>query len=279
MRAGGFAVAAALALAGCERAPPDPALAPARHEYGARTVQACVAGKRLGGTGRIDDWRPPGGPLVLVRTPSNYRAELAHPLLLVFPGAGQSAAASERFVRLTALATAEGFIVAYPPSRRLSEAAVRASSTLIQDLAANWCIDVDRVVVAGHSDGGTTAAALGFLPDVALRPTAIIASAAGLRRSDLDGYVCPSARPVLVLGQSGDKHFPGYARELASWYAECNACATVSSQAPACEAPPECKGAPVQYCEGSGNHMQWPPFNDVVRRFLRTNTDPALTSR
>ncbi len=53
----------------------------------------------------------------LVKAPVNYDATRRHPLLVVFSPAGASAEDSERFTRLTPLATRKGFIVAYVAHR------------------------------------------------------------------------------------------------------------------------------------------------------------------
>ena len=54
---------------------------------------------------------------------------IAHPLLVVFAPAGLSAAASERIIGLTTIATGKGFLIAYADY-------VRTSISAIEDLSA-----------------------------------------------------------------------------------------------------------------------------------------------
>ena len=54
---------------------------------------------------------------------------IAHPLLVVFAPAGLSAAASERIIGLTKIATGKGFLIAYADH-------VRTSISAIEDLSA-----------------------------------------------------------------------------------------------------------------------------------------------
>jgi polyhydroxybutyrate depolymerase len=84
----------------------------------------CVAGARIGRAGASDREASAEGLLYHVRTPSNYDATIAHPLLMVYAAAGQSGLASERMTGLTPTATAAGFVVAYADHRPLGIPAV-----------------------------------------------------------------------------------------------------------------------------------------------------------
>ncbi len=242
---------------------------PAATRYSDDAPRVCRA---LAGTaGRHNDERTAGGTPYRVRTPANYDPAIAHPVLLVYPGAGQSGAASERHTGLTPAATAAGYIVAFADHRRLSLAVLDDLATIPAALAKKWCVDPARVYVTGHSDGGTAAAAMAFRDDDGFVPAAIIPSAAGLKAEDLAAYRCPSPLPVLIFHSADDRLFAGFGRSAAQWWATCNSCAaTTHTTRDSCVAFDECPAAaPVHYCEGDGGHRRWPQRNAALLQFLR----------
>lgn len=241
---------------------------PAATRYRDNAPRVCEA--LPGNAGRHDDERTAGGIRYRVRTPANYDRAIAHPLLIVYPGAGQSGAASERHTALTPAATAAGFIVAYADHRRLSLPVLDDLATIPAAIAKTWCVDPGRVFATGHSDGGTAAAAMAFRADDGFNPAAIAPSAAGLTAEDLAAYSCPSALPVLIFHSAEDELFPGFGRDAARWWAACNGCANTSHAThDGCVEFDRCPGsAPVHYCEGSGSHRRWPARNARLLRFL-----------
>lgn len=195
---------------------------------------------------------------VRVRAPANHRPTAPHPLLVVYAAAGMTPSASERWTGFTPVATAAGWLVAYAQHVRPSRAALRRLGAVPATVAAHYCVDPARVVVAGHSDGGTTATALSV--EGTLAPRALVASAAGFRGEDLAGFACPAPLPVLVHHGARDRLFPGWGRETAAWWAGCNGCAPAAAQ----PLPGTCLhyagcAAPVHYCEGDHGHATWPP--------------------
>ena len=100
-----------------------------------------------------------------VRTPANYDAGIAHPLLVVYAPAGANARQNEALTRLTSAATREGFIVAYASNRSMSVETVIKFSKLPAGVAGKWCIDLRRVYATGHSDGGTVSTAIAVLDE------------------------------------------------------------------------------------------------------------------
>lgn len=242
---------------------------PAATHYRDDAQRVCAA--LTGTAGRHNDERTAGGIRYLVRTPANYDRAVAHPLLLVYPGAGQSGAASERHTGLTPPATAAGFIVAYADHRRLSLPVLDDLATIPGAIAMHWCIDSARVYVTGHSDGGTAAAAMAFRQDDDFTPSAIAPSAAGLTSEDLAAYSCPSPLPVLIFHSADDRLFPGFGRSAAQWWASCNGCAaTTHVTRDHCKEFDRCpERAPVRYCEGDGSHRRWPGRNATLLQFLR----------
>ena len=259
-----FAAAFVATTLACSQEPIEPAATNYRDDA-ARVCEALP-----GQAGRFDDEHTPGGIRYRVRTPANYAADIAHPLLIVYPGAGQSGAVSERHTGLTPAATAAGFIVAYADHRRLSLPVLDDLATIPGAIATQWCVDRERVFVTGHSDGGTAASAMAFRQDDGFTPAGIAPSAAGLVAEDLAGYSCPQPLPVLILHSANDKLFPGFGRGAADWWAACNGCAATTSAAKnACLDFERCPvAAPVRYCEGDGSHSQWPARNATLLQFF-----------
>ena len=260
-----FTAALVVATLACS----EESIAPAATHYRDDEPRVCVA--LPGAAGRHDEEHTPGGIRYRVRTPANYDAAVAHPLLLVYPGAGHSSAASERHTGLTPAATAAGFIVAYADHRRLSLPVLDDLATIPAAIAARWCVDPGRMYVTGHSDGGTAAAAMAFRADDGFTPSGIAPSAAGINADDLAAYDCPQPLPVIILHSADDKLFPGFGRSAAQWWAGCNRCATTTHAThDDCVEFDRCpEHAPVRYCEGDGSHRRWPARNATLLQFLR----------
>lgn len=204
-----------------------------------------------------------------VITPANYRAEVAHPLLVVWAPAGLNEALSERFTGLTGPATARGFVVAYVRSVPLGYRALRALAQVPVDIVAEWCIDPGRIAYTGHSDGGTVSNALAVLPGLAVRPAAIAPSAMGMQAADMAEFSCPEPTAVMLMHNLDDDHFPDYGQGVARWWADCNRCSDnhQPSDHPGCEAFSDC-AATTLLCRAPGNHAHWPAFDHDAMRFL-----------
>lgn len=268
-RPGGVARAAALAVAVgvglCACGPDAPPIEPAR--YDAREASpACDSGAVVAPP-PVDLLATPGGARFRVRAPSNYDPRRAHPLLVVFAPAGFGTAATEAHAGLTGVATRAGFVIAFAEHRPLSPAWVRVQGEIPAAVMRHWCIDPTRVVLAGHSDGGTVAQAAAFLQAVTPAPAAVLASGAGIRAEDLAGQSCPPPLSVLVFHSRDDAHFPppGFGPDMARWWAECNRCRAEPGMpdASGCRTYDGCAvGTSTTYCETRGAHASW-------------NTDPA----
>jgi polyhydroxybutyrate depolymerase len=249
------------------------ALVPAPYYHAEKTPTACPAGPRA----RDPDpagLRTPGGIPIRVRAPANYDLRRAHPLLVVFAPAGIGPALSEHFTGLTHEATAAGFVVAYAGSRGLTQRVIRDLAQVAPTVAQRYCIDLERLVYTGHSDGGTISSALAFLPDIAPRPAAIIPSAAGIRGEDLARESCPAPLAVMVLHGDRDRLFPGFGREAARWWAQCNRCEGAPREEPeGCLVWPECGAdGETRYCGHPGRHLDWPDRNKDIVAFARRAT-------
>jgi polyhydroxybutyrate depolymerase len=233
----------------------------------------CAANLPAGGAGATDDLQTSGGIAVSVRTPRNYDATRAHPLLVVLAPAGYDRHRSERFAGLTTSATSVGFVVAYADHIALTMAAFPQLGEIPKLVSARWCIDTARVSFAGHSDGGSSAAAMAFLNASSIRPAAVVVSGAGLRAEDLRAYACPTGIDAMIVHSRGDERFPppAFGREPAQWWAACNQCAPTPSAADAdgCMQFSRCASdTQVRYCEVATTHDQWPGLDGAMLKFV-----------
>jgi polyhydroxybutyrate depolymerase len=236
----------------------------------------CAPGARTGPAGQDDSLSTPAGIRLGVRTPRNYDATRAHPLLVVFAPAGHGRVRSEQLAGLTQAATARGFIVAYADHRRLARPTFDELGRIPALVAARWCIDTRRIYIAGHSDGGASAAAVGFLGTSSLPPAALIVSGAGIRAEDLTQYACPEPLSVMLIHSREDELFPppAFGYGPSQWWAACNRCAPQTR--PAAEGCVEyagcAQGARTLYCEAAGPHSNWPGLNGTMLDFLSGQT-------
>ena len=240
------------------------------YAYEQRVVD-CAPGTRPGLAGIRDDQRSATGIGYNVRTPANYDPRVAHPLLMVYAPAGVNRFGSESLTGLTRAATQAGFIVAYANRRRLSIDVIQELGTIPGLIAEKWCVDLDRIFLTGHSDGGTVAVALAVLDHTRHIPTAIAPSAAGFTAQDLGAFACPAPLSVMVMHSAEDRHFPGYGRQIADWWAACNRCEKQASprRADGCRSYPNCAGGVrTLYCEGTGSHLEWPDLNPQLLAFF-----------
>lgn len=207
----------------------------------------------------------------MVRTPSNYDATFAHPLLMVYAPAGQSRWASERFVGLTTAATGAGFVVVYADHRQLNIPTVEQLAAIPELVAMDWCIDEKRVFATGHSDGGTASLALALLEKTKKIPAAIAPSAAGWTGKDLQSFQCRDPIPVMIMHGKNDTLFPGWGAQTSAWWAGCNRCDVAKTKIVegGCRAYLGCAaGGATLYCEGTGGHRDWPNLNRVMLKFF-----------
>jgi polyhydroxybutyrate depolymerase len=207
----------------------------------------------------------------MVRTPSNYDATFAHPLLMVYAPAGQSRWGTERFMGLTTAATGAGFVVGYADHRQLNIPAIEQLGAIPELVAKEWCIDEQRVFVSGHSDGGTASLALAVLEKTKKIPAAIAPSAAGWTGKDLEEFQCRDPLPVMIMHSKNDSLFPGWGAQTSAWWAACNHCdvtKTITLEG-GCRAYRGCaSGGATLYCEGTGSHRDWPNLNRIMLDFF-----------
>jgi len=231
----------------------------------------CPVGSRQGLAGAIDGKVSADGIRYMIRTPSNYDATFAHPLLMVYAPAGQSRWGTERLMGLTTMATGAGFVVSYADHKQLNIPTVEQLGTIPGLVAKEWCIDEKRVFVTGHSDGGTASMALAVLDQTKKIPAAIAPSAAGWTGKDLESFQCPHPIPIMVMHGKNDSLFPGWGAQTSAWWAGCNQCDITKTKTVegGCRAYHGCaSGGATLYCEGAGSHRDWPNLNRVMLEFF-----------
>jgi polyhydroxybutyrate depolymerase len=236
----------------------------------------CDPGTKPGSAGASNDEQTPAGIRYMVKTPVNYIATIAHPLLMVYPPGGKNRYESEEYMYLTQEATAAGFIVAYADHRAMSPDTIEKLAVIPGLIEQKWCIDHKQIFLTGHSDGGTTAMAIAFLDGTKHIPAAIAPSAMGIRGEDLKAYQCPDPLPVMLMHSSQDRLFPGYGKEAIQWWAACNGCdaSPPVKDADGCVTYRGCKNnATTRYCEGTGSHTTWPGSNKAIIEFFRGSQD------
>ena len=115
----------------------------------------CDPGTKPGTAGASNDEKTLTDIRYMVKTPVNYNATIAHPLLMVYAPARTNRFESEDFVHLTQEATTAGFIVAYADHRTMTPKAIEELAAIPGLIEKKWCIDNKRIFLTGHSDGGT----------------------------------------------------------------------------------------------------------------------------
>jgi polyhydroxybutyrate depolymerase len=235
------------------------------------TAGHCLAGIRPGAAGATDGKVSAEGIKYMVRTPSNYDATFAHPLLMVYAPAGMTRWTSERFAGLTTEATRAGFVVVYTDHKQLNIPTVEQLGMIPGQVAKEWCIDEKRVYATGHSDGGTASLMLAVLDKTKTVPTAVAPSAAGVTGKDLESFQCRDPIPVMIMHGKNDSLFPGWGAQTSAWWAGCNHCNGTKTKniEGGCVAYQDCAAnGPTVYCEGTGTHRDWPNLNRVMLEFF-----------
>lgn len=252
--------------------------------YTANLKPACAPASRSGAAGFTNGLVSAKGIRYYVRTPQNYKAEYAHPLLMVYASGDSGGRSNEANTGLTKAATEAGFVVAYADSRaRAAKSPLEMENilelgTIPAQIAATWCIDTGRIFFTGHSNGGTISNALAILPESPAQPAAIAPSAAGMNDNDLKAYACKKPMPAMIQHSVNDHFFPGYGQQIAKWWAKCNQCSGEAGKADGgCTAYQGCS-APTVFCEGDGPHATWPGRNRQIIDFFSSVSRPRASA-
>ena len=269
----------AFVLIGTLLPPPKPELGTA--SYPQRTSKACASGPRDGQSGFTDTQLSERGIQYYVRTPKNYDATRAHPLLMVYSPGDRGGLGTERYTGLTTAATKAGYIIAYADNRpRTAPSSFRPiSKEWIMELgrlpaliASHWCIDENQIILSGHSNGATASTALTILPESTVNASAIIISGAGWAKENFEKHSCPTPRPVMIMHSENDKTFPGYGPHSAKFWSGCNGCDDAPKRrADGCMVYSGCMAHTI-YCQGTEHHTRWPKRNDAILKFLYTTS-------
>lgn len=233
---------------------------------------ACQAGEKVGVSGFDDQQRTDDGLSFRVRTPADYDATRAYPLLVIYPPASMGRASSERYYKITPEATRRGFIVAYSDHVPLSRTAVSMQARVAKTVMERWCVRGDAVAFLGHSDGGSIAEGSLISPQPgAVRASAIVASAAGIEGKDIEGLCRSAPIRLMVVHSQDDERFPGFGRDVAKKWAAYEGCAPELPVADAsgCSSFRSCRtGSRIDYCETTGPHSRWHGITSIALAFI-----------
>jgi polyhydroxybutyrate depolymerase len=190
------------------------------------STAGCQPGTKSGKSGASNDEKTDDGVHYSVRTPTNYKDTIAHPLLVAYAPAGKNRSQAEEFMYLTKEATAAGFIIAYADHRPVSPETIVQLAEIPKFVEQKWCIDKKRIFMTGHSDGGTIAMGIAFFNGTKHIPTAIAPSAVGTGSEDFEDRNCVKPTPIMLMHSSKDKLFPNFGKQAIEWWAKCNKCDT-----------------------------------------------------
>lgn len=225
-----------------------------------KDMPAGCASALPGGAGRHADLSTPGGLKFTVVAPSNYQPQQQYGLLMMYPPAGFSNDLAERYYQLTRQANEAGYVVVYSAAIPLSGRALRLQSEVVPEVMRQWCINPERVVFAGHSDGGSLSTGLTvrqLTPTV--KPSHIVVSAAGITAQDLQEEQCPAPLNVTVLHNPQDDLFPGYGEGAVKWWGQCMQCGeAVQTEATGCLVRQCSQGKVLRHCVTPEPHVRLP---------------------
>jgi polyhydroxybutyrate depolymerase len=251
--------------------PPRPQVAAAGAKAG--LPNACPVGSRVGRADIDEKIKTTDGLRVVVRAPKDYDPTRAYPLIIAFPPAGMNPRRSEVFYDLTTLATERGYIVAYSDHLPLTRQAMATQSKVTTTVQGLFCVDGMSITFLGHSDGGSVAEGLvTFGRNTTAAPQAVVASGAGVTRTDLVGAACPKIPAVMIIHNRTDQLFPDFGRGAAEYWRTCASCAPMDSNVTksGCREFRNCAdGRHVVYCETAAAHSAWPRLNTEIIDFIR----------
>jgi len=207
--------------------------------------------------------------------PESVDATVAAPLVLNFHGLGSNASAQEAYADMVRKATTEGFLAAAgqgvgnswnagevccPPANAQGVDDVQFVRDMVARIAAEYCVDPERIYATGMSNGGFLSNRLACEASDLIAAIAPVASVLGL-------VGCAPERPVPILMFNGTDDalvpYAGARNAFARWQ-DLNGCAgepTVSFESGdvRCESAPACDaGAATTLCTVVGGGHTWP---------------------
>lgn len=237
---------------------------------------------------RVRDERRP----FLLTVPADYTPRRPHGLVVAFHGRTNSNEQVRDYMRLDQ--HGDGFLIVYPQGKRRddgsfswSDASDKVSAlrdialfdAIVEEIGAAYCIDTDRVFVAGHSLGGWFADTLSCVRGDVVRGAAAVAGG-------VSAAACSGPTAALLLHHRDDKLVAfaqgEYARDEKI---EQNNCSTETVPrwvgAFECRESADCvTGNPVVFCpsdlghgyDGVGtNTHTWPrPAGEAIMEFFRS---------
>lgn len=236
-------------------APPLPEAAASQRAASGTCTQALS-----GQAGRHDNMKTPSGLGYSVVAPRNYQAQQQHGLLMMYPPAGFSKEMAEHYYQLTTQANNQGYVVVYSASIPLSARALKLQNEVVPQVLQQWCIDPQRIVYAGHSDGGSLSTGLTVRAQASdPQPSSIVVSAAGITAEDLQQESCPAPLNVTVLHNPKDDLFPGFGEGAVKWWGQCMQCGeAVQTEATGCVVRACAQGKVLRHCVTSEPHVKLP---------------------
>lgn len=209
---------------------------------------------------------PTGGTITRTLGDRTYRVNVPAglsgtevPLLVVLHGFGSTAAQVETYTGWTPFAAARGFIVAYPQARPSQHGGawdpygsaspdVAFLRSVVDDIAAAWCVDPRRVHADGWSNGAVMSQRVACA--AANRIASVVSYGGGT--PTLAGFATPCApsRPVSVGLFAGqwDFTYQGLAQNASEW-TSVNGCSPTPAQTA------DTYGSTDTYACAAGSHV------------------------
>lgn len=151
------------------------------------------------------------------------------PLLMSLHGGGQTASTHESETQWNGYAASHNFIVAYPQAVSNKWALDQGSAdvtflrSVVDDIAATWCLDASHINVEGYSDGGVMADRLAC--DAGDKFAAIVNF--GSAAATYTGTPCEPSRPVAegwYFGQADPVFYTGQGAVGRDFWVDFNNC-------------------------------------------------------
>jgi polyhydroxybutyrate depolymerase len=209
----------------------------------------------------------------LVHVPALYDPERLTMLVLAFHGSGSDAEGAAYVSDLSAKSDARGFIVAYPNGidgdwnccGNTGGDDVAFVEALIDEIAADYCVDSQHVFAAGFSNGGYMSYRLMCELSSRIAAIAPVEGALGVER-------CTPERPISVIAFHGTEDDPvpyQEALQTIERLRELNRCEGDAAVGYArgdatCQRWTQCDGeSEIQLCTIEGGGHQWPGGNEI----------------